>query len=174
MPIATSPSIDSALLMVKPTVRPTLLKRKQGQPAGDANKRTKTWIYMLVTFNNLSVILANNQMELAWVKSSLNFSPSQIDGRALFPLLIALVFLLNLSYKVKRFFTYSSSIKQLSSLLDFSSSITFWDKRFFFHQQYLWLYLLLPIVIEGFLYQRNTGFPLFLPIGCGGFLTSCK
>ena len=37
-PTATSPPIDSAPPMARPTVRSTSLKRKQGQPAGDASK----------------------------------------------------------------------------------------------------------------------------------------
>ena len=40
-PIATSPPIDSASPMARPTVRPIPLKRKRGQPAGGASKRAK-------------------------------------------------------------------------------------------------------------------------------------
>ena len=40
---------------------------------------------MLVTSNNSSIILANNQMELTWVKLPfVDFSSSQIDGGAFF------------------------------------------------------------------------------------------
>ena len=38
---ATSPPINFALPMARPTVRPTSLKRKQGRPAGGASKRAK-------------------------------------------------------------------------------------------------------------------------------------
>ena len=39
--IATSPPIDLAPPMARPIVRPTSLKRKQGQPAGGASKHAK-------------------------------------------------------------------------------------------------------------------------------------
>ena len=38
-PTVTSPPIDSALQMARPTVRPIPLKQKRGQPAGGASKR---------------------------------------------------------------------------------------------------------------------------------------
>ena len=40
-PTATSPPIDSALPIARPTVRPTPLKQKRGQPAGSASKGAK-------------------------------------------------------------------------------------------------------------------------------------
>ena len=40
-PTATFPLIDSAPPMARPTIRPTPLKRKQGQLAGGASKRAK-------------------------------------------------------------------------------------------------------------------------------------
>ena len=45
-PIATSPAIDTAPPMARPTIRPTVkltepLKRKQGRPANSTNKRAK-------------------------------------------------------------------------------------------------------------------------------------
>ena len=40
-PTATSPPINSAPPMARPTVRPTPLKRKRGRPAGGASKRAK-------------------------------------------------------------------------------------------------------------------------------------
>ena len=43
-PIATSPPINSAPPMARPTVRPNPLKRKQGRPAGSASKRAKNWV----------------------------------------------------------------------------------------------------------------------------------
>ena len=42
-PTATSPAIDTAPSMARPTVKPTKpLKQKQGRPTGRATKRTKT------------------------------------------------------------------------------------------------------------------------------------
>ena len=40
-PTATFPPINSTLPMARPTVRPTPLKWKRGQPAGDTSKRAK-------------------------------------------------------------------------------------------------------------------------------------
>ena len=40
-PTATSPPINSAPPMARPTVRPPPLKRKRGRPAGGASKRAK-------------------------------------------------------------------------------------------------------------------------------------
>ena len=101
---------------------------------------------MLVTSNNLFVILANNQMKLAWVKSLLDFSPSRINGGALFRPLIASVFLPQSPLGI----------------------------RGFFHQRFFWFYLILYIRLEGFLHQRSTGFPLLSLVGFGDFLSSYK
>ena len=50
-PIATSPPVDSALPIARPTVKPTAkstIKRKRGQPANSANKRAKkNWTFCL-------------------------------------------------------------------------------------------------------------------------------
>ena len=95
--------INSALSMARPTIRPNLtFKRKRGQLAGSANKRAKNWVFRcLWHLNNFLIktsVLANNKMELAWVKLPFNFLPSQIDGGALLLLLIVSIFLLILSY----------------------------------------------------------------------------
>ena len=44
-PTATSPSIDSAPPMARPTVRPTLLKRKQARPANGTSKCANNWVW---------------------------------------------------------------------------------------------------------------------------------
>ena len=43
-PTATSPPIDLAPPMARPTVRPTPLKQKRGQAAGIASKPAKNWV----------------------------------------------------------------------------------------------------------------------------------
>ena len=43
-PTASSPPINSAPPMARPTVRPTPLKQKRGQPVGDASKCAKNWV----------------------------------------------------------------------------------------------------------------------------------
>ena len=40
-PTATSPAIDTALPMARPTVKPTATKQKRGRPANSTNKQTK-------------------------------------------------------------------------------------------------------------------------------------
>ena len=44
-PTATSLPINSAPPMARPTVRPILLKQKRGQPANDASKWAKNWVF---------------------------------------------------------------------------------------------------------------------------------
>ena len=60
-PIATFPPINSALLIARPTVKPTksTTKQKRGQPAKNANKQAK--ILILNTWKSLSwpVTIAN-------------------------------------------------------------------------------------------------------------------
>ena len=43
-PLVTFPLIDSAPPIARPTIRPTFFKRKQGRPAGGANKQAKNWV----------------------------------------------------------------------------------------------------------------------------------
>ena len=79
----------------------------------------------------------------------------------------------------KRWFSFLSHPIKLGNFLliassfDFLFSVSHRVKRFFY-QQYLQLYLILPIGLEGFLHQKSAGFALLSPVRFGGFLPSCK
>ena len=98
---ATSPPINSAPPMAKPTVMLTSLKRKQGQPAGDASKRVRNWVFRCSWhLNNSLVILANNKW--SWLEKN-HLSISHHFESTMEPFFVKLwsiasVFLLNSFY----------------------------------------------------------------------------
>ena len=135
--------------MARQTVKPIRLittKRKQGWPANSASKQARNWVFRCLWYlNNLLVILASSKIELAWMKSSFaciklisHHFKSKIEPFLSKSLFIALVFLLKTFYKVKKFFINVIFLNNYPhcSIFPLFSSVTFWDKRFFFSNNF--------------------------------------
>ena len=110
-PIVTSPSINSALLMVRLTIKPTkpTIKQKQSQPVYSINKKAKNWactvtnsrLNWLGAFSfSLYRILALNVL----FKSHLESITFYLGMKLPWPSYKTSLFFLKSSYKVKRFF----------------------------------------------------------------------
>ena len=117
-------------------------------------------------------VLPNNGIELAWVKLPLvDFSLSRIDGGTLLPLLIASFSSSKSSYEIRRFFI-DISLSNNYPLHQFFLLSSLWVRRFF-HWQYLWFYLILPIGLEGFKSKRYWFFSCY-HIRFRGFFTQLQ
>ena len=139
--------------MAKSIVRPTTHKQKQSQPAKNANKQVRNWVWMFMTFNQF----IHYQIKLAWGK----YFHKQCIG--FFPQVI-LVY-------VRRFFINNSlSNNYLHHWLFLLSSL--WVKKFF-HQWYLLFYLIFATGLGGFT-SKGHWFSSCYPIRFGGFLLNCK